>query len=146
MQYSVPQFIDIEDKIILSLTWSQTAWLFGAGGAAWTIFVIVEKINPEASIVFKLLLASPIIALGAALAFIKVNKRPFIDFLEALFIYSISPKKYLWKKQENKKHQRQVTHNPQDTAITIQQEYVPAISNRSKIRELAWSLDMDSGN
>ncbi len=145
MQYAVPQFIDIEDKIILSLTWTQAAWVFGSGGATWVIFVIIQKINPETSLFLKLIFASPIIALGLALAFLKINKRPFIDFLEALLKYYITPRKYLWRKQEQKKKKTIVEHNRNSFDTYVPEGYdVPVINKRSRIKDLAWSLDMDS--
>jgi hypothetical protein len=95
MRYNVPQFIDIEDKIFGPLTFKEA--IFSAGGVAggFAIFYILGKISTEIPIIFKLTVAAPIVALGLALAFIKINKRPFIFFMESFFKYTLGSKRYI---------------------------------------------------
>ena len=91
MQFNVPQFIDVEDRIVGPLTLKQFLYLAGAGIVA---FLIWKKFKFW---VF-LLIGVPIIALALALAFVKINGRPLIQFLIAVFNYFRKPKMYVWKK------------------------------------------------
>lgn len=92
MQFSVPQFIEIEDRIIGPLTLKQFFYL--AGGAAiigfcWYFFKLWVFV----------LVALPVSLLAVALAFVKINGRPFIYFLGAMFGYFVKPRVYVWKKR-----------------------------------------------
>ena len=78
MEYQVPQFIEVEDKIIGPLTLKQFIYVAGAGGLCVVFFVYLP-------IIIALLLSAPVAALAAALAFYKVNGKPFIEVLEAGF-------------------------------------------------------------
>jgi hypothetical protein len=93
MRHEVPQFIDIEDKIFGPLTFKQAIYLAGSVGAAFAIYYILGKI--DIPVVFRLIFIAPPIALGVALAFIKINKRPFINFMEAAFYFYINAKRYI---------------------------------------------------
>ena len=144
MRYEVPQFIDIEDKIFGPLTFRQSIYLAGSVGAAFVIYYGLGRLFPfELPAMFKLVLAAPPVALGIALAFVKVNKRPFINFLEAGFYYTINAKRYIWKKTDKKNNRQRVAK--ETGPVTVNQSYVPKVS-RSKLKDLAWSLDMESEN
>ena len=93
MQFNVPQFIEIEDKIIGPLTLKQFFYL--AGGVALIIFFWYFL-----KFWLFIFLALPTAALSVSLAFVKINGRPFIFFLASMFGYLIKPKVYIWKKDE----------------------------------------------
>ena len=90
MEYQVPQFIEVEDKIVGPLTLRQFIYVAGAVGICVVFFVSL-------SFVFAFLLSAPIVALATALAFYKVNGKPFIEVLEAGFNYYTGAKLFLWK-------------------------------------------------
>jgi len=50
-----------------------------------------------------IILSVAVAVFGAALAFYKMNERPFIRVVEDFFHYSLSSKLYIWKKEENKR-------------------------------------------
>lgn len=91
MRFEVPQFIEIEDKIIGPLTWKQFVYLAGSGGLLVVLFLSVPLI------IFGML-GIPLAALGISLAFQKVNNRPFSIFLESCVNYLTKDKLYLWRK------------------------------------------------
>jgi hypothetical protein len=129
MRYQVPQFIEIEDKIIGPLTIKQFVYLAGGAGMSF----IAYRLLP-------LLLALPaiavIIVLSLALAFYKVNNRNFIDFLESIFFFYTKGRLYIWKKEPQKVE-------PQKVATPAAPEvFVPKLSE-SKLKDLAWSLDIN---
>lgn len=93
MEYQVPQFIEVEDKIFGPLTWKQFVYLGGGIGLTVVIFLY-----------FKFFIAAiiglPILALSCALAFYKINKRSFVDILGAGFSFYTKDRLYLWRKEE----------------------------------------------
>jgi hypothetical protein len=77
---------------------------------------------------------------------VKINKRPFIYFMESGFYYLINSKRYIWKKKDKAGQNRQRLNAQENIeAARINQTYVPKVS-RSKLKDLAWSLDMDTDN
>ncbi len=132
MQFQVPQFIEVEDKIFGPLTFKQFIYIGGGLGACY----IMWRVLP-------IYLAGPLIAvtggLAAGLAFFQFNGRPFIVGLENGFFFLLRSKLYLW----NNAHKK-------DAAPSIvaklpaggdAQLYVPKLSE-SKLHELSWSLDI----
>ncbi len=129
MRFQVPQFIEVEDKIFGSLTFRQFIYLAGAGGIGIAMWLLLPKW-------IAVLIAAPFVALGLALAFYRVNERPFIDVMESAFNYYILGNKlYIWQKKESTQDKKP-QENPADAM-----RYVPTIS-ASKIKDLAWSLDI----
>ncbi len=99
MQFEVPQFIEIEDKIIGPFTWRQFLYLGGGGGAAVVIFLV-------APFFIFVLIGLPLGILAAALAFFPVNNRPFSYFLEAIYTYLTRQKLYLWRQKREIVHKQ----------------------------------------
>ncbi|MFA5652010.1 MAG: PrgI family protein [Candidatus Paceibacterota bacterium] len=131
MQYQVPQFIEIEDKIFGPLTLKQFLYLAGGAGAAIALYIYIP---------FKLvaiLIIIPIVAFSLALAFYKINNKPFIDVVQASFYYALGDKLYLWKKAE-KKPVSQLTDQIQKAKSLVN---IPKMSG-SKLKDLTWSLDI----
>src|SRR4051812_24860436 len=93
MRFQVPQFIEVEDKIFGPLTLKQFIYLAGGAG----ISVIVYLFLP---LFLAVLVIIPILSFSAALAFYKVNNKPFVGFLEAAFMYAFHPKLYIWQHEE----------------------------------------------
>lgn len=131
MKFQVPQFIEVEDKIFGPLTLKQFIYLAGAGGVVfvlWRIFPLFIAI----------IIAAPVIALAVALAFYKVNRRPFVFMLESAFKYMISNRLYIWKSKDIKEMQNQKKTEEKTPPPQI---HVPKLS-RSKLKDIAWSLDI----
>jgi len=128
MQFQVPQFIDIEDKIFGPLTFKQFVYLAGGAGLSFVLYSFLP-----------LIVALPLIAAAAALslalAFYKYNEKPFIFFLESFFRYITSGRLYVWKK-EPKKIEPTTQLKSAEPAL-----YVPKLSD-SKLKDLSWSLDV----
>jgi len=131
MQFQVPQFIEIEDKIFGPLTLKQFLYLAGGAGASVAIFIYL----PYKFIAIIIII--PIIAFSLALAFYQINNKPFIDVVQSFFYYSIGSKLYLWKKVE-KKPVSQLADQVQKAKSMLS---VPKMSE-SKLKDLTWSLDI----
>lgn len=91
MMFSVPQFIDVEDKIAGPLTWKQLGWMIGMGAAVLTIFGIFDT---SLSIV----LSIPVVLLFCALAFYRPNGISMISFLGSAFLFLFRPKVSVWER------------------------------------------------
>lgn len=93
MRFEVPQFIEIEDKIIGPLTWKQFVYL--AGGVGLCIIFLLNL-----NFIVAVILSLPVIGLVGALAFHRVNNRPFSIFLESAVAYFTHSRLYLWRREE----------------------------------------------
>ena len=131
LNFHVPQFIEVEDKVVGPFTLKQFIYLVGGVGLAF----IAYKTLPLFLAVFIIL---PALVLACALAFYKVNNRPFIFLLEAAFKYSMGSKLYVWKKTDKK----MVARVAPTRAATPLVPTLPKVGS-SKLKELAWSLDVN---
>ena len=133
MQFQVPQFIEVEDKIFGPLTFKQFVYVAGGAGMAYLLWRI-----------FPFLLAAPlmmaVLGLGAALAFMQYNGRPFILAVENGFYFLMRTKLYLWN-NERRERNKQIARAEKAEAKAANPIYVPHLS-QSKLHELAWSLDI----
>lgn len=131
VRYHVPQFIEIEDKIIGPLTIKQ--FLYVAGGVGF--IALLRAFMP---MMWAVIVGSPVLILGLALAFYKINDRPFISVLEAAFFYLLKQRLYLWKKNNVG---GTVKKKEGTKASASSAPYVPKVSN-NKLKALAWTLDI----
>ena len=135
MQFKVPQFLDIEDKIFGPFTFKEFVYLAGGGGLCFVLYKLLGLF----------LGAIPILAvatLAIALARYRPNNKPFINMIEAGFIYLIQDKLYIWKRRQNK-----INEDKQVKQTSNADEKRENMENRarlggSKLRDLAWSLDV----
>lgn len=126
MEYQVPQFIDVEDKIFGPLTISQFVYLAGGVGLAIGLVLYLPFI-------IGVLFAIPVAALAGALAFYKMNGKPFIAIMESGIAYYLGRRLYLWKKEEKA---------PEVVAPVVREVVSPKLGlTKSKLSELAQALD-----
>lgn len=129
MRFQVPQFIDIEDQIFGPLTWKQFLYVVGGAGGIYVFWHTLP-----------VYIAVPLVAFwGAfslALAFYKVNNRPFIFVLQAWFVYMFKTKLYVWQQPKPKPKE-----TPKKQEL-IQPETPNKTLTESKLKEIAWGLDV----
>lgn len=131
MQFKVPQFIDIEDKLFGPFTFRQFAYLAGGAGM---IFVLYKVLPFWIAVLFII----PIAGLTLALTFYRINNKPFIYYLQAGISYAIGDKLYVWKQRLVKP-----TLKKEEPTPTPKTNTVPMMSG-SKLSDLAWSLDVET--
>ncbi len=134
MRYQVPQFIEVEDKIFGPFTFRQFAYLAGGAGAAFLCYRLLPTL-------IGIVVAIPFACFGLALAFYKVNSRPFIDVLQSAFEYIVKSRLYIWKKVD-KKPKTQEEMDEKAVQSFMPSSAVPKLSD-SKLKELTWSLDIN---
>jgi len=128
MQFQIPQFIEIEDKIFGPLTFKQFVYLAGGIGISFVIYTLLP-------LFFAVIFIIPIASFAFALAFYKINNKPFINIVEYSFKYVFSNKLYIWKKDKN------ITEKKKTVEKENIDSYVPKLSD-SKLKDLSWSLDV----
>ncbi len=129
MRYQVPQFIEIEDKIIGPFTIKQFVYIVGGAGMCFIAYTYLP-------FYLAILIIAIIAPLSLALAFYKINNKPFIDFLESAFLFYTKQNLYIWKKEDKKI----LPSEAKD--VSAAQVYVPRLSD-SRLKELSWSLDIN---
>lgn len=95
MQFSVPQFIEHETKIVGPLTFKQFVYIGVAGGICFFLYFTIAKIN----FFLFLVLALPILVGGAALAFVRIGGHDLPTTFANFFNFAIGSKVYIWKKK-----------------------------------------------
>jgi hypothetical protein len=130
MQFKVPQFLEIEDKIFGNYTFKEFAYLAGGVGMCFVLYRLLGLFWG----------AVPMVLVGGfalLLTFYKPNEKPFINMVESFIRYSIQSKLYVWEKRKQKK----------ESASAVKGENVqvtrsgPKLTG-GKLRDLAWSLDV----
>ncbi|MGD0328713.1 MAG: PrgI family mobile element protein [Minisyncoccia bacterium] len=136
MEYQVPQFIEVENKIVGPLTLKQFIYIAGGVGLCVIFFSYLQ-------IAIALVLSALVAGLAAALAFYKINGKPFVNVLEAGFNYYTGAKFFLWKHEEptNKEKTAAAAAAAAAEASSRIPRGTPRLT-RGKLSELAWSLDI----
>jgi hypothetical protein len=93
MRFEVPQFIEVEDKIIGPFTWKQFIYLAGGAGFLIIMYLLIP------SFLLFIIVGLPVAALAGFLTFHRVNNRPFSIFLESVVAYFTRSKLYLWRRE-----------------------------------------------
>lgn len=131
MQFQVPQFIEIEDKIVGPLTLKQFLYLGGAAVLLLFFWFLFEFF-------LWLLVAIPIVVLALALAFLKVNNRPFIHYIKGAIFYMLKPRIYLWERKEAEEQKEREVREEKEVEAEMPR---PTPVTPARLRELANMLD-----
>ena len=93
MQFTVPKFIDREAKIVGPLTFKQFLIIGIAGGIVLLLYFVL----PQAPLII-----AAIFLLGGSLVliFVKIQGRSILVLLKDFFMFSSSPKLYIWERKE----------------------------------------------
>jgi hypothetical protein len=96
MQFQIPQFIEVENKIVGPLTLKQFLYLAGAGGLSFIFYFILE-------LWLWLMITAILGAIAVSLAFIKYNGQPLPRIIWAAFGFFWRPRFYLWQRVTEEK-------------------------------------------
>lgn len=91
MRYQVPQFLDIEDKIIGPLTLRQFLIYMGAVLLLTPVFLYSDTS-------LFMTFALPVLGVAAAFAHLKFNTQGAVTFLFNAFRFYSKPRMYLWRR------------------------------------------------
>lgn len=94
----MPQFIEMEPKVVGPFTFKQFVFVGIAGAVCFMLYFLIGKTN-----FFLFLLISIVLMGGAlALAFLKIGGRSLPTILGNSLKFLFSPKLYVWQKREFK--------------------------------------------
>lgn len=138
MQFKVPQFLDIEDKIFGPFTFREFVYLAGGAGLCFVLFKLLGLFLGMIPILI-------IAGFSLALTFYRPNNKPFINMIESGFKYFAQNKLYIWKKitpvRNNSYNNASGEKKGDLNKMSIMKEGGPQLSE-SRLRNLAWSLDV----
>jgi hypothetical protein len=128
MQFSVPQFIDVEDKIVGPFTGKQTIYLVAGGGLLLMVFTLFNTI-------FFIIIAIIVVPLTLAFVFYRPKGISLAQYLSNVVDFFTTEHLYVWRRDPaivmfklvQKKH----------SGVEVPMKVV----TRSRIRELANLLD-----
>ena len=133
MLFNVPQFLDIEDKIVGPLTAKQLGWL-GLGGVVLLVFY--NFLDPGAFVIATVICAG----VFGAMAFYRPYGQTLLAFLMSSIYYTFRPRMYVWRRLPEKfiipkkeKDRKMIVHEKKKI-------------NDNKIEELSKILDKNNGN
>ena len=131
MLFNVPQFIDIEDKIVGPLTAKQLGWL-GIAGVLLLIF--------WSTLVFSTFLPVAVITVGifGALAFYRPYNQPLLNFLMSGVNFFMKPKVYVWKRYYDNMKVAKKIQQPKEEIIVKRK-----VLDNSKVEELTKILNRE---
>jgi len=90
-QYQVPQFIDIEDKVVGPLTLKQFFIIAAGLGIAGLMFMVLR-------LSFAIALGIPLVTFAFVIALGRVHGMSFLRYLSAVIGYITKPQDYFWNK------------------------------------------------
>jgi len=133
MQFQVPQFIDIEDKVIGPFTIKQFLYLAGAG---FVIFILYKIFNLTITIT----VAIPLITIAVLLGFFKPNNQPFLVLLKGFLGFIKNPDFYVWKKsvgeaRDSEKEIKIIKKEPIKTKIKPEA--------KENLQDVAWKVEIE---
>jgi|SRR3989344_5613478 len=134
MQFKVPQFLDIEDKIFGPFTFKEFTYLAGGAGLCFVLYKLL-------GFILGFLPMAAVALFSLTLTFYRPNNKPFVEMLQSFFKYTTQSKLYIWKRRVNKNGMREGSKVVDKEGNEFNNK-VEARLNRSKLRDLAWSLDV----
>lgn len=133
MQYAVPQFTEVEDKLIGPLTLKQFLMVLGTGALVlffWSVLGLSF---------FFFVFALPVAGIGLMLTFGKFNGRSFYTYLFPFLGFFASQKVLVFKREPGAVLDQRI----EVRKITAKKEVVSE-STGSRLKKLAYLLDQKS--
>jgi hypothetical protein len=135
MHVSVPQFVDIEDKIAFGLTAKQLLWMAGMAAALVLIYSLFDR---QAFY----LIGFFIVLIFSAFAFWKPQGLTLLSFTSYVLQYYIKPRNYIWRRifHPGDAAAQRAAHNIQ-MGRTESHAAIKKPISQDQLRKIAWMLD-----
>ena len=136
MQFKVPQFLEIEDKIFGPFTFREFVYLVGGAGLCYMLYKLLGLLIGIIPILI-------VAGFSVALTFYHPNGKPFINMIEAGIKYLVQNKLYIWEKHKiktNNKLQKEIKATTELKNEAMNQNGIKLSGER--LKDLAWSLDV----
>ena len=129
MIFNVPQFIDIEDKIVGPLTAKQLGWMAAAGVL---LLIFWRTLDTSAFIIIAVI----IVAIFGALAFYRPYNQSLLKFVMSSFYYFLKPRIYVWKRDYDNMSMRKAVSKPKAEKV-----FQKKTLDKNKLEEITKRLD-----
>lgn len=133
MQFRVPQNIDMEDKIVGSLTLLQLVYLLTGGLIVYILFQLLGK---NYFYVF-LFLGVPIGLITVAVTFLKIQDQPLSYFIRAGLTYFSRPKIRFWQRKDLMPMIKDEPNTAPKETVAIPAKRI----EKSNLEKLSYALD-----
>lgn len=130
LRFKVPQNIDMQDRILGPLTMVQFVYAVVGFGFCYIIYNAIPK-------PFSIVLILPIVIFVICLDFIKVNERPFLDFLISMIAFITAPKQRVWHQGDDSDLSIEIYQNKSTTEPVIHHKEI----SRAQIEDVARKID-----
>ena len=110
MQYQVPQFIEIEDKILSFVTVRQFVYSFIVALFIMILYFVLQ-------FTLWIIVAVVVGGIAAGFIFIQYNGRPLSALMIAMFFYFWRPRQYVWKRKEEVEALREAESRKMESPI-----------------------------
>lgn len=137
MQFQVPQFLDIEDKIIGPLSLRQFIYLLIGGGILFFLYNLLK-------LPVFILVAIPIALFTFLLAFYKTGNQSFGQFVLSVIGYITKPSIYTWKKSAYTKTEQEEKALEETSAKIIKKTEKKIAPKKSGLEDLSWKIEIGS--
>ncbi len=135
MQFSLPQFIDVKEKIFGPLTLTQFIYIAAGGGMSFLLFQVLE-------IGLFIVVAFPIMVVCVMLAFYKYNGMPFSSLVLSMVRYLLfRPRVRVWKRMVETNIRRAEEAKKISEGDTQHKELL----DKSSLQKLTYVLDTEGG-
>lgn len=131
-QFTVPQFIEREPKVVGPLTFKQFIMVGAAAGVSFFLYFTAPFYFFILGGIFSLTVAS-------LLAFFKINGRPLLVVLKNMVLFSLAPKLYLWRKKTGAPPKFVQTVRPIEDEI--KKADVPTVAGKSRLKNLSTQIE-----
>ena len=130
MHAQVPQYLDIEDKIIGPLTLKQFVYLLLGAGALFLLFNLLK-------LPVFIIVAIPISILIFLVTFYKIGNQKFSQFVFSLLKFLGRPNIYTWKKLSPKKPAEETMPKIIEMAKSVKKA-----PKESGLEEVQWKVEL----
>jgi len=127
MQFPVPQFTDVEDKIIGSLTIIQFGIIFGVGVVVFLFFSVTKSV--PVTIIAGILFGIP----GLGLAFAPFNGRPIYRSFSYVMRFQNAPKYMVFHRNASAVH---MAKKPETEEVKDEAPTLPVETTEQRIKEV----------
>jgi hypothetical protein len=136
MQFSVPQFTDVEDRIVAGLTLKQFGIVFGTGALIFAFYTLTKSILAVIALIIFLGVPALVVAFG------KINGRPIYSAFGTFIRYFTGSKVYIFHKQA------QTLHEHKAGTVKIHEQAPPPLGQEAavtRMKQLNYLLQQQAG-
>ncbi|KKS39066.1 MAG: hypothetical protein A3G49_03200 [Candidatus Sungbacteria bacterium RIFCSPLOWO2_12_FULL_41_11] len=133
-QYQVPQFINIEDKVVGPLTLKQFFYLLAGAAVGFICYLILQ-------FALFIIVMIPVSILTLLLTFLTINGQPFAKIAYSALNFYMKPKLFIWRSIRHETKKAPAIGSRPDKTADKSGIAIPR-PRESRLSDLAWSLDI----